>query len=77
MSIEELIKSGISRVGVVHVRSALNPFLWSFVWSLLFLGFAVVFREDQVIKYLLLALAAVPMVVTMAVGCFFAIRCPD
>ncbi len=77
MSVDHLIKSGFSRVGVVHVRSALNPFLWSFSWSLVFLGFAAVFREDPLAKYVLLSLSAVPMIVTMPIGCFFAIKNPD
>jgi len=77
VSVEQLIKSGFSRVGIVHVRSALNPFLWSFSWSLIFLGFAAVFREDPLAKYMLLCLAAVPMFVTMVIGCFFAIKSPD
>jgi len=77
MNIDEMLKHGMSRVGNVYVRSALNPFLWSFCWSLAFLGFAVAFRDDPLAKYGLLLLAAVPMLVTMGIGCYFAFTTPD
>lgn len=77
MSLDQLIRSTISRVGVVHVRSALNPFLWSFTWSIVFLSFAVVFPEDRVARWVLLCAALLPMIVTMAIGCFFAVTKPD
>jgi hypothetical protein len=47
------------------------------LWSVAFLGFAVVFREDRMITYFLLCLAAVPMLVTMSIGCYFAVANPD
>lgn len=77
MSLDELIRSTISRVGVVHVRNVLNPFLWSFVWSIVFLSFAVVFREDPPAKWVLLCSALLPMIVTMIIGCFFAVTKPE
>lgn len=77
MSLEELIRSGMSRIGVVRVRSALNPFLWSLAWSLVFLSFAVALKDDKVAEYILVALAAIPMVVSMGIGCFFAFTDPD
>ncbi len=77
MNMREFIGVRMSRGRVVRVRSALTPFLWLFPWSLAFLGFAVAFREDTVIKYFLLCLAAVPMFVTISVGCYFAVANPD
>ncbi len=77
MNVREFIGVRMSRGRIVRVRGALTPFLWSFLWSVAFLGFAVVFREDRVITYLLLSLAAVPMLVTMSVGCYFAVAKPE
>ena len=68
MRLQEVIGSAISRAGVIRVRSALNPFLWCFVWSLAFLVASYFLKDDPVTRYVCLGLAALPMLVTLAVG---------
>jgi len=77
MRIEDVIGSAISRAGVVRVRSALNPFLWCFVFTVAFLFAAYFLRDDPVTKYGCLALAALPLAVALGVGIFFALKDPD
>lgn len=77
MKLDEVISSAISRAGVIHVRNALNPFLWSFVWTLVLLVFMYLMRDDPLVKYICLGLAALPLLVTLAVGVLFAVKHPD
>jgi len=77
VTLDEVVRSAITRAGIVRVRSALNPFLWAIAWSAIFLSFAVIFRDDPWARYGLIALAAVPMLVTMTVGVYFALNVPD
>jgi hypothetical protein len=77
MKLEEVIKSAISRAGVVRVRSALNPFLWCFVWTVAFLVAMCFAGDDPVARHVCLGLAAVPLVTTMGIGVFFALKHPD
>jgi hypothetical protein len=77
MRLEDVIGRAVSRAGVVRVRSALNPFLWCFVWTLAFLVATYLLRDDPMTKYVCLGLAALPLLMTMAIGVFFAFRNPD
>jgi hypothetical protein len=77
MRIEDVIGSAISRAGVVRVRSALNPFLWRFVWTLAFLVATYFLRDDAVTRYACLSLAALPLVTALTIGIFFALKDPD
>jgi hypothetical protein len=77
MSIDDIIRSAISRAGVVRVRSALNPFLWCFVWTVAFLVATYFLRDDAVTKYACLWLAALPLLITLSVGILFALKDPD
>ncbi len=74
---EELIRIAISRAGIVRVRNALNPFLWGFVWSVVFAVLTYIFKDDAVMKYMCLLLAAAPMFVALGVGLGFALTDPD
>lgn len=66
MNLEEAIKSWSSRAGIVRVRSALNPMLWTMAVALpLFLLAAYFFRDDFLAKWVLLALAAISFLVTI------------
>jgi hypothetical protein len=75
--LEEILNSAISRSGVIRVRSALNPFLWALVWSVLFAFLAYLFRDDTATRFLCIGLSALPMFVALAVGVGFAISDPD
>ena len=77
MALEEIMKSAISRAGIVHVENALNPFLWAFAWSALFAVVAYLFKDDVVIKYISVMLAALPELIALGVGIGFAIKAPD
>ncbi len=77
MRIEDVIGSAISRAGVVRVRSALNPFLWCFVWTVAFLIATYFLRDDPITRYACLGLAALPLLVALAVGVYFALKHPD
>ena len=77
MKLDEVMRIAISRAGVVRVRSALNPFLWTFVWSVVFVLAAYAFKTDPIATYGCLILAALPLLVALGVGIFFAARQPD
>jgi hypothetical protein len=77
MRIDDVIRSAISRAGVVRVRSALNPFLWCFVWTVAFLIATYFLRDDSVTRYACLACAVLPLATTLTVGVFFALKHPD
>ncbi len=57
MILEEVVRSAVSRAEVVRVRNVLNPFLWGFVWSIVFAVLTYLFRDDVAMKYVCLALA--------------------
>ena len=77
MILDEVVRSAISRAGIVRVRSALNPFLWMIAWSAIFGTLTFLLRDDAVLKYSCFALAALPELVALAVGVGFAVKCPD
>jgi len=77
MRIEDVIRSAISRAGVVRVRSALNPFLWCFVWTVAFLIATYFLKDDPIKSYACLCLAALPLLIALSVGVFFALKHPD
>jgi hypothetical protein len=55
----------------------LNPFLWAFVWSVVFAAMTYLFKDDAVVKYACLVLAAAPEVTALAIGVGFAIMDAD
>ncbi len=65
MSLDEVVRSAFSRAGVVRVRNALNPFLWTIPWTVIFLVAAYVFGDDPYSKYGLLIVATLPLLVTL------------
>ncbi|BDV33605.1 hypothetical protein SS37A_11340 [Methylocystis iwaonis] len=74
----DAIGSFTSRAGVVRVRNALNPMLWTtavvFPTSLLAAYF---FRDDDILKYALAAFGAFPVLVTIIAYFIFLFRDPD
>lgn len=78
MKIEEIIRTGLSRVDTVRVvRTAINPLLWlvGLTTPLAFVLAALV--GDQVIRLLLICFAAVPVIVTLVAYVIFMLRDPD
>jgi hypothetical protein len=63
MRVDEVIKSAVSRAGVVRVQNALNPLLWVLAISAPICWVAAyMFRDDPVLKYGFSALGALPIV---------------
>lgn len=63
MSVDEVIRSAISRAAVVRVRNAMNPLLWlSPISAIICWTAAYVFRDDQILKYGFAGLGALPIV---------------
>jgi hypothetical protein len=66
VSVDEVIKSAISRAGVIRVRNAMNPLLWlSPISATICWIAAYVFRDDPVLKYGLVGLGALPIVASI------------
>jgi hypothetical protein len=78
MILYETIKSWTSRAGVVRVRNALNPLLWAAgVLTPMSWIAAYAFRDDAILKYVLVALCALPVLATLGSYLYFMFRNPD
>jgi ABC-type bacteriocin/lantibiotic exporter with double-glycine peptidase domain len=78
MKIEEIIRTGMSRVDTIRVvRTAINPLLWlvGLTTPLAFILVALV--GDQLIRLALICFAAVPVIVTLVAYVIFMFRDPD
>jgi ABC-type bacteriocin/lantibiotic exporter with double-glycine peptidase domain len=78
MKLEEIIRTGLSRVDTVRVvRTAINPLLWlvELTTPIAFILAAII--GDQVIRLVLLCFAAVPVLVTLIAYVIFMFRDPD
>ena len=78
MKLEEIIRTGLSRVDTVRVvRTAINPLLWlvGLTTPMAFIFVAII--GDQLIRLILLGFAAVPVLVTLIVYLIFMFRDPD
>ncbi|MGB7097667.1 MAG: hypothetical protein WBD95_02720 [Xanthobacteraceae bacterium] len=78
MKIEEIIRTGLSRVDTIRVvRTAINPLLWlvGLTTPLAFVLAALI--GDLVIRLLLICFAAVPVIVTLVAYVIFMFRDPD
>jgi hypothetical protein len=76
--LHEAIKSWTSRAGVVRVRNALNPLLWAAgVLTPMSWIAAYAFRDDAILKYVLVAFGALPGLATPVSYLYFMFRDPD
>jgi ABC-type bacteriocin/lantibiotic exporter with double-glycine peptidase domain len=78
MKIDEIIRTGLSRVDTIRVvRTAINPLLWlvGLTTPLAFILAAVI--GDQLIRLLLICFAAIPVIATSVVYVIFMFRDPD
>jgi hypothetical protein len=55
----------------------MNPFLWCVLWSVVFAILTYGLRDDAVLKYICLALAAAPEIAALGIGLMFAVKDPD
>jgi hypothetical protein len=78
MRLDETVRSWTARAGIVRVRNALNPLLWTMaaITPTSFVA-AHVFRDDSFLKYGFSVLGASPVVVTLASYLYFMFRDPD
>jgi hypothetical protein len=66
VSVVEVIRSAIDRAGVIRVRNAMNPLLWlSPISATICWIAAFIFRDDQVLKYALVVLGALPIIASL------------
>jgi hypothetical protein len=78
MKLEEIIRTGLSRVDTIRVvRTAINPLLWlvGLTTPIAFILVAVI--SDQMIRLALLVFAAIPVLVTLVAYVIFMFRDPD
>jgi ABC-type bacteriocin/lantibiotic exporter with double-glycine peptidase domain len=78
MKLEEIIRTGLSRVDTIRVvRTALNPLLWlvGLTTPAAFILAALI--GDQFIRLILLGFAAIPVVATLVAYVIFMFRDPD
>lgn len=66
MSVDEVVRSAISRAGVVRVRNAMNPLLWlSPVSATICWIAAYMFRDDPILRYGLAGLGGLPIAASL------------
>jgi ABC-type bacteriocin/lantibiotic exporter with double-glycine peptidase domain len=78
MKLEEIIRTGLSRVDTIRVvRTAINPLLWlvGLTTPLAFILAAII--GDQLTRLILICFAAVPVIATLIVYIIFMFRDPD
>ena len=67
MRVDEVVRSAISRAGVIRVRNAMNPLLWLSPTSAIISWIAAyVFRDDLVLKYAFACLGGLPILASIA-----------
>ena len=73
-----LSRFGQSAASRLRVRSALNPLLWlSTIIGVTCFGAACWLRSDRVAMFVMIAIGAVPVLVTCGVACYFAVLKPE
>jgi hypothetical protein len=77
MKLEEIIKTGVSRIETIKVRTALNPLLWLTGLTLPTCVVATVAISDQIVRLVLLGLAAFSIIVTIVAYFILLFRDPD
>lgn len=77
MRLDEMVRTSLTRLETVRVKTALNPLLWlvGLTTPLALLAASVV--PDQAVRLALLAFAALPVVATISAYIYFAIKDPD
>jgi hypothetical protein len=74
----KLSRFGQSAVSRLRVRSALNPLLWlSTVVGVMCFGAACWLRFDRAAMFAMIAIGAIPVLVTCGVACYFAALKPE
>jgi hypothetical protein len=77
MKLDEIVKAGLWRLGVVRVRTVVNPLLWLVGLTLPCSVLAGVFVDDQLLKLVFLGFAGISIVSTLVAYFIFMFRAPD
>lgn len=78
MKVEEIVRTGASRIESIRVRNALNPILWlTMPVPAIFLTAAWLFRDHAVVLGFLVAMAAVPVIAAIVAYFVLLVRSPD
>ncbi len=78
MKVEEIVRTGASRIESIRVRNALNPILWlTMPVPAIFLTGAWFFRDHAVVLGCLVAMAAVPVIAAIVAYFVLLFRSPD
>jgi hypothetical protein len=78
MKIEEIIRTGLSRVDTIRVvRTAINPLLWVVGLTTPFAFALAALIDDELIRLVLICFAAIPVIATIAAYIIFMFRDPD
>lgn len=77
MKFDEIIRTGLWRLDVIKVRTVINPLLWlvGLTTPLAILGMIVI--DDRLLRFGLLAFAAIPIIITIIAYFIFVFRDPD
>jgi hypothetical protein len=77
MKVEEIVKTGLSRLDVVRVRSVVNPLLWLVGLTMPFSVLAAVLVDGQLLKLIFLGFSGVSIISTLIAYFIFMFRDPD
>ena len=77
MKVEEIVKTGLSRLDVVRVRSVVNPLLWLVGLTMPFSVLAAVLVDGQLLKLIFLGFSGISIVSTLIAYFIFMFRDPD
>jgi hypothetical protein len=77
VKLEEIVKTGLWRLDVVRVRTAVNPLLWLVGLTMPFSVVAAVFVDSQPLKLTFLGFAGISIVSTLVAYFIFVFRDPD
>jgi hypothetical protein len=77
MKLDEIIKTGLWRLDIVKVRTAVNPLLWLVGLTTPLSVLAAILIDDRVTRLSLLGFAALPIVVTAVAYFIFMFQDPE
>jgi hypothetical protein len=77
MKLEEILATGLFRLEVVKVRTAVDPLLWLVGLTTPVCLLAVALIDDPLVQLLLLGFAAIPIIVMLIAYFIFMFRDPD
>ena len=77
MRIEEVVRTGLSRIETITTRTAINPLLWLVGLTLPLLLGAAVLIPDRAIRFALIGSAMIPIAYTLVAYSVWMFRDPD